>query len=480
MAISASIIRHTFSSIAPQLPNGSLNKFLLFSTHSSMAAEKFLTLLEKNQTPVEKTLDTFKAKLNHDCITQVLEKCAIDKPQLGVRFFIWAALHPTHRHTPHMYAKACKLLDIEQNPRIIVDVIDKYRAEGSIVSIKMFKVVLNLCKAAKDVNLALRVLKKMKEFNVRPDTVSYNVVIRLLVENFRLDEAMGLMREMGLIDLYPDMVTYVSIIKGFCDAGKLEDALGLVKVMKGHGCVPNTVVYSTLLDGICRNGNLELASEFLSGMEKENGVCKPNIITYTTMIKGFIEKGKLTEALGVLNQMDDFGIKPNKVTFVAILDGLCRHGRVEEACGVIDKFSAGGTRDDELYSLFVVSLMRAGKDKASEKMFRMMMERGMRPSGLALNDIIKRVVSEGRVMDGFLLFGEVEKSGNLVAVDSEVYAILLDGVCRENCFVEAGRIVRAMVESGIRLKSSHAKKIIELLKSSGEYDLASDVSRIKC
>ncbi|KAK6130600.1 hypothetical protein DH2020_035646 [Rehmannia glutinosa] len=426
---------HKYRSNAPD--NDSLP--LSPSTYSSMAAERFLTLLERDEAPIEK---------------------------------------PSTQSKPS-WIQACKLLDVEQNPSIVLDVIDEYRAEGFVVSVKIFKVVLNLCRAANDANLALRVLRKMKEFNCRPDTVSYNVVIQLLVESGQLDEAMGLMREMGLIDLYPDMITYVSIIKGFCDAGRLEEACGLIKVMKGHGCVPNAVVYSAILDGICRHGSLEMASEFLGGMEKENGACVSNLVTYTTMIKGFVEKGMAMEALRVFNRMDDFGVKPNKVTFTAMLDGLCKEGHVEEACKIIDKFSGGGIQYDELYSLLVMSLVRAGKHKDSEKMFRMMMARGMRPNGLASSSIIKRMISEGRVLDGFLLFDALEKSGNLLAIDSEVYSILLAELCQENHFIEAAKLVNVMVEGRIRLKSPHAENIIKHLNISGEYDLASDVSRIK-
>ncbi|KAG8382884.1 hypothetical protein BUALT_Bualt05G0125700 [Buddleja alternifolia] len=438
-----------------------------------------MTHLQKDHSHVEKTLNSVKAKLDSQCITEVLQRCAIDKPQLGFRFFVWAALNPTYRHTSYMYSKACKLLDIEQNPQIVVDVMDGYKAEGFIVSVKMFKVVLNLCRAAKDENLGLWVLRKMKEFGCRPDTVSYNVVIRLVVEKGRLDEAMGLMREMGLIDLYPDMVTYISIIKGCCDVGRLEDAFGLVKVMKGHGCVPNAVIYSTLLDGICMHGSLEMALDFLNGMEKENVECKPNVVSYTTMIKGFVEKGRVKEALRVLNRMDDCGIKPNKVTFAVIFDGLCKVGQVEEACKVIDKFSGNGFQCDELYSLLVVSLLRGGKYKDAEKMFRMMMSRGMRPTGLASSSIIKRVILEGRVMDGLLLFDALEKSGNLLAFDSDICSNLVAVLCEENHFLEAAKVVNVMIERRIPLKSPHAENIIKHLEMTGQHDLASNISSIK-
>ncbi|KAL2531705.1 Pentatricopeptide repeat-containing protein [Abeliophyllum distichum] len=189
-----------------------------------------------------------------------------------------------------MYYKACKLLGLEKNPSIVFYVILAYRDENSVASVKMFKVALNLCRAAKYEKLGLWLLRKMKEFNCRPDIVSYNVVIRLVVEKGELDEAMELMREMGLIDLYLDMITYISMINGFCDVGRLEDACQLIKCMKGHGCLPNALVYSTLLDGVCKHGSLEKALEFLGKMEKEDEDCRPNVVTYSTLIKGFVER----------------------------------------------------------------------------------------------------------------------------------------------------------------------------------------------
>lgn len=478
MRISASAIRRSSCLIAAKISTFPLRRFPLLSTYSSVAAEQFLTHLENDQTHVERTLNTVKAKLDSQCITQVVERCAVDKPQLGLRFFIWAGLHPTHYHTSYMYNKACKLLDVERNPRIVADVIDGYMAEGLVVSIKMFKVVLNLCRAAKDADLGLWVLRKMKEFNRRPDTVSYNLVIGLLVEKSKLDEAMGLMREMGLIDLYPDMVTYVSILKGFCDAGRLEDAFGLVKLMKGHGCVPNAVVFSTLLDGICMHGSLEMASEFLGVLEKENVECKPNVVTYTTMIKGFVEKGRAMEALKILDRMDDSGMKPNTVAVAALLDGLCKQGHVEEASKVIKKLSEGGLQHDWLYSMYVMALLRAGKQEESEKTFKMMVARGMRPNGAASNNIIRRAISEGRVLDGLSLFDALEKPGNLIAVDSDVYSTLLAELCQQNHFKEASRLVSTMIEGRIHLKPPHAENIIEHLNASGERDLAARVSSI--
>lgn len=364
-----------------------------------------------------------------------------------------------------MYGKACKLLNLDKNPRIIAHVVDEYKAERFVVSVKMFKVLLNLCRAAEDAEMGLWVLGKMKEFGCAPDTVSYNVVIRLLVAKDRVDEAMGLLEEMGGVDLHPDIVTYVTVIKGLCDSGNLEAALGLVRDMKGHGCVPNSVIYSTILDGICMHGSLEMGLELLSGMEKESDECKANVVTYTTMIKGFVEKGMNDEALGILERMDGLGLRPNRVTFATVLDGLSKEGRAEEACKVIDRYRGEGVGRDELYNMLVLSLSRVGKHKESEEIFRTMLARGLKPSGLASSSIVRRVISDGRVLDGFNLFREVEKLGSLVAVDPDIYSTLLSLLCQENHLEEAGWLVSVMVERRIHLEPSHSENMIKLWTS---------------
>lgn len=475
MTFLSSVSRYVFSPI-PHKP-------LLFTklrpfTTSSPSAEKFLTNLLENRSNIENVLESVKAKLDAPCISEVLKRCAVHEPQLGLRFFIWSGLHPTYRHSLYMYSKACKLLGLDNNPSIVVDVISAYRAENSVVSVKMFKIVLNLCREAKNEKLGLWVLRKMKEFNCRPDTVAYNVVIRLVVVKGRLDEAMGLMKEMGLIDLYPDMITYVSMIKGFCDVGRLEDACQLIKSMKGHGCVPNTVVYSALLDGVCKHGSLENALDILEKMEKEDEECRPNVVTYSTVIKGFVEKGRVMEALRVLDQMEDSGLQPNRVTVTALMDGLCKEGSVEEVRKVIDRVSRGTEHHVKFYGLLVVSLCRIGKTKEAEKIFGTMIISGMKPNDLVLSSIIKAIVLEGRALDGFGLFDSLENSGHFPAIDSEIYSIILAGLCEKSHLVEAAKLANLMVERRIKLEPPYVQNIVEYLKNHGEEDLASHIGSI--
>lgn len=425
---------------------------------------------------MEKTLASLSALLDPKSVSNVLERCYPGQSQMGLRFFIWAGLQSNYRHTSYMYAKVCKLFRIDRNPQLLFDVIDAYRAESCLVSVKTFKVVLNLYKEAKLADEALRVLRKMPDFGLRADTTMYNAVIRLFCQKGDMDMAESLMKEMGLMDLYPDMITYVEMVKGFCNECRLEDACGLLKVVKEHGCLPNAVLYSVLLDGVCRCENMEKALEFLGEMEKEGGNCSPNVVTYTSLIQRFCEKGRLSEALKVLDRMEAFGCVPNRVTVSSLIKCFCAEDRVEEIYKLIERVARGGNvSHGECYSSLVVSLKTNNKPHEAEKVFRKMLDGGMRPDGLACSIMIKELCLEGRMLDGYRLCDEIENMGCLSSIDSDIYSILLVGLCQQKHSLEAGKLVKLMLKKGIRPKAPYIDSLVKIMKNSEDKELVNNL-----
>lgn len=447
---------------------------------SPSSADTYWTHLQKKVPNIERTLNRVRsAKLDHSSLTNVLLRFAINQPLLGIRFFIWAGSRPSHGHSLYMYNKACNLFGINQNPGIIYDVMEAYRIEGCLISVKTFKVVLNLCREAKLANEGLWVLRKMKEFNCQPNTTAYNIVIRAFCEKGNVDEAAGLMREMGLTGNYPDMITYVAMVKSFVDAGRIKEACELFKVMRGHGCLPNTVFYSVLIEGVCRFGSPERALELLDEMEKGHN-CKPNAVTYTSVIQSFCEGGRSMEALCILDRMEASGCSPNRVTLATLVNGLCVEECVEEAYKLIERVvGKGNVSIGESYSSLVVSLIRVGKFKEAEKVFRIMLAGAVSPDGLASSLLIKGFCLKGQVLDGFRLYNDIENMGCISSMDLDIYSFLLVGLCQDRYLVEAANLAGLMVERGIQLRSPYMENIIEHLKNSEEKELLSHFTMVQ-
>ncbi|MBA0851867.1 hypothetical protein Goshw_027873, partial [Gossypium schwendimanii] len=268
----------------------------------------------------------------------------------------------------------------------------------------------------------------MPEFNLRPDTTAYNVVIRLLCEKGDMDMAHKLMKEIGLIDLYPDMMTYFAMIKGFCNAGRLEEACELFQALKGKGFSPNAVTYSVLLEGICKYRSTEKALELLGEMEKAGGNCSPNCV-------------------------------PNRITVITLITGLCTEGHVEEAYKLIDRVAGRGVSNSDCYSSLVLALIRINRLNEAEKLFRKMLVSGAKPSGIACSTMIREICHEGRVLDGFCLYNEIERMQYISSIDTDIYSILLVGLCRQSHSVEAVKLARLMLRRRIRLEAPYVDEI---------------------
>ncbi|KAK5843504.1 hypothetical protein PVK06_005961 [Gossypium arboreum] len=422
---------------------------LQFSSVSS--ANKFFTLLEKKPSNIEKTLALVNAKLDPNCVCEVLKRCSFDisLSQIGLRFFIWAGLQSNCRYRSYMYNKAAGFLKIKQNPFLVLDVIKAYRMEKCSVNLKMFKVVLNLCKEANIAGEALLLLRTMPEFNLRPDITAYNLVIRLLCEKGDMDMAHKLMKEIGLIDLYPDMMTYFAMIKGFL-----------------------------LLEGICKYRSTEKALELLGEMEKAGGNCSPNVITYTSVIKSFCEKGQTIEALRILDRMEACQCIPNRITVIILIMGLCAEGHVEEAYKLIDRVAGRGVSNSDCYSSLVLALIRINRLNEAEKLLRKMLVSGAKPSGIACSTMIREICREGRVLDGFCLYNEIERMQYISSIDTDIYSILLVGLCRQSHSVETVKLARLMLRKRICLEAPYVDEIIEHLKNSSDKELVTQLSRI--
>ncbi|CAO2813360.1 unnamed protein product [Amaranthus hypochondriacus] len=447
----------------------------------STAKQLYSHFLNHPKNP-EKTLASIVPQLNLNApfVSEVLHKFSPNHPQLGLRFFIWAGLQPKYRHSQYMYNLACKLLGIRRNPVRIKEIVECYKIEGCPTNVKLFKIILNLCRQARIADEGLWVLRNIDDFRCRPDLTMYNVVIGLFCEREDLDVAMGLIREMESFDLCPDMITYMSILKGLCNGGRLEDACQLLKAMKIHGCAPNLVIYSALLDGLCRVGSFEKAFELLAEMEKEGGECTPNVITYTSVIQSLCDNGKSIKSLSILERMEGFKCHPNRITISVVVQGLCVEGYIDKAFELVRNVISGGhVSSSDCYSSLVISMTRIKRFEEAQKLFTWMLDNDVRPDGLACSILMKEMCLKERFVDAFNLYEVVEKKGFVSTIDSDIFSTLLVGLCQQKHAAEVTKLGRLMVNKKIKIDPSYIDDIHKHLEGSIEMESLSLLCKLK-
>uniref|UniRef100_I1MJF5 Pentacotripeptide-repeat region of PRORP domain-containing protein n=1 Tax=Glycine max TaxID=3847 RepID=I1MJF5_SOYBN len=439
---------HTLKTKTKALPFSTLVDILCSHLHQSNGS-------------VENSLSMVKPKLDSQSIIQVLNTCP---PQLGVRFFVWAGFQSGYRHSSYMYTKASNLLRIHHNPQIIRDVIESYEAEGSLVTVNMFREVLKLCKEARLADMALWVLRKMEDtFNLHADTVMYNLVIRLCCKKGDIETALKLTSEMSSNDLCPDLITYMAIVEGFSNAGRSEEAYSVLKVMRLHGCSPNLVILSAILDGFCRSGSMERALELLDEMEK-GGVCTPNVVTYTSVIQSFCKRGQWKEALDILDRMKAFGCHANHHNVGQLFYAKHNTDSLWKIC--MDKSNSGSI------NIFWNMLEEA------EKLFKEMLAGDVRLDTLASSLLLKELCMKDQILDGFYLLEAIENKGFLSSIDSDIYSILLIGLCQRSHLKEATKLAKIMLKKSVLLRPPHKDAAIDILIKFGEKDLVNQLTGI--
>ncbi|KAL6985936.1 hypothetical protein U1Q18_019310 [Sarracenia purpurea var. burkii] len=206
-----------------------------------------------------------------------------------------------------MYSKVCQLFDINRNPQMVTDVIEAYKVEGCLVSVKTFK---GFCNAGR-LDDACALFKVMKGHGCFPNVVVYSTFLdgvrRFGSLEVALDLLQGMENEGG--DCSPNVVTYTSLIQGFCEKSRTLEALQILDRMVASGCSPNRVTVSILIKGLCTEGHLEeaykLIDKVVAGGSVSDGEC------YSSLVVSLLRIKKLEEAEKLFRGMLASAMKPD-------------------------------------------------------------------------------------------------------------------------------------------------------------------------
>ncbi|KAM2018791.1 hypothetical protein ACFX1T_021679 [Malus domestica] len=133
----------------------------------------------------------------------------------------------------------------------------------------------------------------------------------------------------------PNVYTYNILLKAMCKNDRVDGARKCLVEMSKKGCLPdagisgNVITYSKINNTINDTRNVESALAVLAQMFVRG--CSPNVHTYAFLIKGCFVEGRvpLLAALQLYNMMNR-GCRPNEC-----LDGLFKANRFEEAYGIV-------------------------------------------------------------------------------------------------------------------------------------------------
>lgn len=227
------------------------------------------------------------------------------------------------------------------------------------------------------------------------DLTTWNLMVRVYVENDCLDQALHLFHELQALGVRPDAMTIMSLIPICAQMASVY----LLRQCHGYvvrACFDDVRLNGALLDVYAKCGAID--SAYMIYQSNHN----KDLVMFTSMVGGFAMHGMGKEALGIFSHMLEMGLKPDHVIITAVLSACSHAGLMSEGL-------------ETFYSI--------------EKVH------GIKPTMEQYACVVDLLARGGQIDDAFAFVQSMP-----IGANANIWGTLL-GACRRHQKVELGRIV---------------------------------------
>eukprot|EP00250_Pteridium_aquilinum_P029627 c39862_g1_i1 orf=756-2786(-) len=346
---------------------------------------------------------------------------------------VWAILHVWRDEKKDLELFISVLLgvhkpDFQMTPKGLTILIQGYGWAG------LLEVIVDLLKQTKST------------FGFDPNIWHFSCAINCFLKESRFDIAHDTLQQMQSIGCHANQVLLDTLIKGALAAGQVKTALLLFRKMASSVKVcPGRATYNILIHGLSALGSLHQAWQLKKEM-KEKGF-PPDMYTYTVLIRAFCKQGKMQASMDLMNEMRVNKVRPDVVTFNILVGGFCNGDLVDAAIKVFESMpDMGVVPDCRTYNILINGLCKSHRVQEAHHLFEQLLEE---------KKITPTIVTFSCLMDGFLKHRMVADAYALLAkmaqfsdFDRHNYTIVLNALCQECMWVEAGHVLKEMKERG--------------------------------
>ncbi|KAH0649725.1 pentatricopeptide repeat-containing protein At4g30825, chloroplastic [Solanum tuberosum] len=310
----------------------------------------------------------------------------------------------------------------------------------------------------------------LKNSNVKLDTITFSVVVRMYMKSGALEEACSVLDDMDkqknivpdtyllrdmlriyqrcdkkdkLADLYYKLVKrgviwdqemYSCVINCCARALPVDELSRLFDEMLKRGFLPNTVTFNVMLDVYGKSRLFKRAREVFS-MAKKCGLA--DVISYNTLIAAYGRSKDFKNMSSTVKKMHFNGFSVSLEAYNCMLDAYGKEGQMEKFRNVLERLKESGHSSDHYtYNIMINIYGELGWIEEVSNVLAELKESGsIGPDLCSYNTLIKAYGIAGMVERAVDLVKEMRKNG--IEPDRITYTNLINALRKNDKFLEA-------------------------------------------
>lgn len=183
---------------------------------------------------------------------------------------------------------------------------------------------------------ALDVFEKMQEEGIQPSAHTFVCILSACADLAHVERGKQIhghiIRKRNSSDLY-SLFILNALVDLYCKCGDMKSAKTLFELIPGK----NTVSWNSIITGFAQNGFGEESLVAFKKMIEEN--VSPNHVTFLGLLSACNHKGLVSEALQILESMENgYGVIPKSDHYAILIDLLGRKNKLAEAMELVEKY----------------------------------------------------------------------------------------------------------------------------------------------
>ncbi|KAL0909504.1 hypothetical protein M5K25_020378 [Dendrobium thyrsiflorum] len=201
----------------------------------------------------------------------------------------------------------------------------------------------------------------MQRSGIRPDVVSYTLLISAYGKARREDEALAVFEELLNAGVRPTRKAYNVLLDAFAISGMLQEAKTVFKSMRRDKVSPDLCSYATMISAYVNASDMDGAEKFFRRL-KEDGL-KPNVIVYGTLMKGYAKTNNIERVMRVYERMRMQGVESNQAIYTIIMDSYGKNSDFESAVIWFKEMRTRGLSPDQKAKNILLSMAKTPEEQ---------------------------------------------------------------------------------------------------------------------